>query len=262
MSRTEWMNWCGAVRQLLNWSPVPRCTTKICQPGWEKTKDKLLDSFVLVVSLAMRFVVLYTWVSEKRPQSVWLWKSEQPVFLGWLLASCLLEILRRSLSIHLSSCDREAADEISPECSCGHHQSSTTVQSETRRRVHRSAGSDCLWTRWACGPLCPPPQLSSFAWIILGCRRTTDCRTENHWETRASPGPEGGSGRGLPLAAPSAAPARPPGSSRVRWECESFPCGSSPSGQEQASCPGRPPGWRRGRRPSCSERMQRGGKIF
>lgn len=104
----------------------------------------------------------------------------------------------------------------------------------------------------------PSPELGR---LILGCRRTTDCRTASRWGTRASPGLEGDSGRWLPPDAPWAAPARRRGSSRGRWECESSPCGSSRTGRGRAGCRGRPRGWRRGRRPSSPERKQKQGHV-
>lgn len=89
-------------------SPLPRCTTNNPstrmkrETKWqvaETTTGGDVNVFVLTVSLAMRLVVLYTWIKEKCPQSKSdCEKSEQPMlFGGWLLASRLLEILRRSL---------------------------------------------------------------------------------------------------------------------------------------------------------------------
>lgn len=209
------------------------------------------DNF-LCCSLAWPCVLLSCTHDLKRSvhSRVWSWKSEQPIRFGWLLASRLLEILRRS--IHLSSYNSWwdvtsffFADVDREQSSFPQQHLSAAIDQETRPPRRRPP------------PPSPPPVLGFF---ILGCRRMTDCRTENRSETLESPGPEGDLGIGLPLAAPWAAPARPPGSSRGRWVCASFPGGSCPIGRGRAGCLDQPPGWRRGRWPSCSERKQKDGK--
>lgn len=259
--------------ELIGASRLHWCTEQRSIYQDEKNKRQVAEqlpgvtTFVLIISLAMRFVVLYTWIKETSPQSslivkkwttyiIWvafgfmfIGNPEEKSYRSTFPVATEKQLMRR-LHHHNILADINGAQFLFLKGGGG---SAASQYSQRPGDVLLSVDEMSIQS-----------SLSSPAigWIILGCRRTTDCRTENRWATRGSPGPEGGSGRWLPPDAPWAAPARAPGSSRGRWECESSPCGSSPTGRGRAGCPGQPPGWRRDRRPSCPERTQRGGKRF
>lgn len=257
MPRIEWMYWYSTVRHLLNSSPIFSDVRDEAPSMMRETKERSPNDnwewqlFVLLISLAMRFVVLYTWFKEKCPQSSLIVKK-WTTYTIWVAFGFtfignpeeinpffqLQQLMRRHQFFFFAGVDGEQS-------SFPQQHLSAAIDQETRP------------PRRPPPPPSPPPVLGCF---ILGCRRMTDCRTENRSETLESPGPEGDLGIGLPLAAPWAAPARPPGSSRGRWVCASFPGGSCPIGRGRAGCLDQPPGWRRGRWPSCSERKQKGGK--
>lgn len=80
-------------------------------------------TFVLIICLAMRFVVLYTWI--KSVHKSWLWKR-WTAYMIW--GGFWLHVYRKSwgeVYWSLSSCNRETADEkASPQYSCEHQKSS------------------------------------------------------------------------------------------------------------------------------------------
>lgn len=75
MPRIEWMYWYSTVRHLLNPSPIFSDVRDEAPSTMRETKERSPNDnwewqlFVLLISLAMRFVVLYTWFKEKCPQS-------------------------------------------------------------------------------------------------------------------------------------------------------------------------------------------------
>lgn len=75
MPRIEWMYWSSTVRHLLNSSPIFSDVRDEAPSTMRETKERSPNDnwewqlFVLLISLAMRFVVLYTWFKEKCPQS-------------------------------------------------------------------------------------------------------------------------------------------------------------------------------------------------
>jgi len=221
-------------------------------------------TFVLIICLAMRFVVLYTWIKSVH-KSLDCEKGEQPIWFGVAFGFMFIgNPEEKSIDLFPVATEKQLMRKHHHNILVNIKKAASLSQRWRWVRQHRStAGIQKTCSERACVSLSVDSMRRSLSsptlgGVILGFRRTTDCRTENRWGTRGSPGPEGGLARELPPAAPWAAPARPPCSSQGHWESESSPCGSSPTGQARASCRGRWPGWRRDRRPSCSERMHNG----
>lgn len=168
--------------ELIGASRLRWCTEQRSIYQDEKNKRQVAEqlpgvtTFVLIISLAMRFVVLYTWIKETCPQSSLIVKK-WTTYIIWVAFGFMFigNPEEKSIDPPFQLQQRNSwwdgiIATIFSRTSTGHSFFSSKVAAGQQ---HHSTASDqetcyCLWMRWASSPLCPPPPLAGSSLAAAG----------------------------------------------------------------------------------------------